>query len=67
MSWRARAGGVIAQATIRELEYNTVQRRRGKRTLQGVSIALEWHPDHLEAPAVHGPLVPVRPVIATGP
>lgn len=39
----------IAPATIRELEYNTVQRRRGKRTLRALSTALEWHPEHLEA------------------
>lgn len=39
----------IAPATIRELEYNTVQRRRGKRTLRALSAALEWHPDHLDA------------------
>lgn len=39
----------IAPATIRELEYNTVQRRRGKRTLRALSTALEWHEDHLEA------------------
>ena len=39
----------IAPATIREIEYNTVQRRRGKRTLRALSAALEWHEDHLEA------------------
>lgn len=39
----------IAPATIRELEYNTVQRRRGKRTLRAMSTALEWHADHLDA------------------
>ncbi|GLY63815.1 hypothetical protein [Amycolatopsis taiwanensis] len=39
----------IAPATIRELEYNTVQRRRGKRTLRALSTALEWHADHLDA------------------
>jgi transcriptional regulator with XRE-family HTH domain len=52
----------IAPATIREIEYNTVQRRRGKRTLRALSAALDWHEDHLEAikngevPPERGPL-----------
>ncbi|GLW90290.1 XRE family transcriptional regulator [Actinokineospora globicatena] len=39
----------VASATIRELQYNTVQRRRNTRTLEALSVALELHPGHLFA------------------
>ncbi|SES27307.1 hypothetical protein [Actinokineospora terrae] len=39
----------VAPATIRELQYNTVQRRRNSRTLEALSVALELHPGHLAA------------------
>ncbi|GAA3010402.1 hypothetical protein LV75_006726 [Actinokineospora diospyrosa] len=37
----------VSQAIIRELQYNTVQRNRGPRTLTALSTALHLHPDHL--------------------
>ena len=39
----------VSQAIIRELQHNTVQRRRSARTLEALSLALSWHPDHLTA------------------
>lgn len=49
----------VSQAIIRELENHTVERRRSNRTLEALSIALEWHPGHLAA-LLHGrqPLKP---------
>jgi transcriptional regulator with XRE-family HTH domain len=38
----------VSSATIRELLHGA-ERRRNARTLQDVSIALGWHPDHLGA------------------
>ncbi|WP_086825878.1 helix-turn-helix domain-containing protein [Allokutzneria sp. NRRL B-24872] len=37
----------VSQAMIREIQYNTAQRRRGSRTLEALSLALDWHPQHL--------------------
>jgi transcriptional regulator with XRE-family HTH domain len=39
----------VSQAIVRELQRNTVQRRRSARTLEALSLALGWHPDHLMA------------------
>lgn len=39
----------VSQAIIRELQYNTVERRRSARTLEALSVALGWHPQHLTA------------------
>ncbi|AHH95112.1 hypothetical protein GCM10010174_56250 [Kutzneria viridogrisea] len=39
----------VSQAIVRELQYNTVERRRSARTLEALSVALEWHPQHLTA------------------
>ncbi|MCI2421832.1 XRE family transcriptional regulator [Saccharopolyspora sp. K220] len=39
----------VSQATVRELQHNTVQRRRSARTLEALSLALSWHPQHLLA------------------
>ncbi|MEU5847284.1 helix-turn-helix domain-containing protein [Saccharopolyspora shandongensis] len=39
----------VSQATVRELQRNTVQRRRSARTLEALSLALSWHPEHLLA------------------
>lgn len=43
----------VSIAVVRELQRNTVQRRRSRRTLEALSLALGWHPRHLEAVA-HG-------------
>ena len=39
----------VSQAIVRELQHNTVQRRRSARTLEALSLALAWHPQHLAA------------------
>lgn len=39
----------VSLAIVRELQHNTVQRRRSGRTLEALSLALEWHPRHLHA------------------
>lgn len=39
----------VSQATVRELQRNTVHRRRSARTLEALSLALGWHPEHLLA------------------
>lgn len=41
----------LAPMTIRELLYNTAQRRRSDQTLAAVSRALGWPPDHLQTVA----------------
>ncbi|WP_027946054.1 hypothetical protein [Amycolatopsis taiwanensis] len=39
----------VSQAIVREIQNHTVERRRSARTLEALSIALGWHPRHLEA------------------
>jgi len=39
----------VSKATVGELYHNSTQRRRSARTLQALSIALGWHPQHLAA------------------
>jgi len=39
----------VSKATVGELQRNTTQRRRSTRTLEALSIALEWNPDYLRA------------------
>jgi DNA-binding Xre family transcriptional regulator len=39
----------VSQAIVREIQRNTVQRQRSARTLEALSIALDWHPQHLAA------------------
>jgi hypothetical protein len=39
----------LSKAIVREIQHNIVQRRRGARTLEALSTALEWHPDHLSS------------------
>lgn len=49
----------VSQAIVRELQRHTVERKRSARTLEALSIALDWHPGHLAA-VLHGerPLKP---------
>ncbi|ASU77283.1 XRE family transcriptional regulator [Actinopolyspora erythraea] len=37
----------VSPATIRELQYNKMPRRRNPRTLEALSEALDWPPDYL--------------------
>lgn len=39
----------VSQAIVREIQNHTVERRRSARTLEALSLALGWHPRHLEA------------------
>ncbi|MGQ0716061.1 MAG: transcriptional regulator [Pseudonocardiales bacterium] len=39
----------VSKATVGELYHNSAQRRRSARTLEALSVALEWHPRHLVA------------------
>ncbi|MFD4638409.1 helix-turn-helix domain-containing protein [Lentzea sp. NPDC058436] len=39
----------VSLAIVRELQHNLVERRRSPRTLESLSTALGWHPQHLEA------------------
>lgn len=39
----------VSQAIVREIQNDTVRRRRGDRTLEALSLALDWHPQHLSA------------------
>lgn len=39
----------VSKATVGELYHNSAQRRRSARTLEALSVALGWHPQHLVA------------------
>jgi transcriptional regulator with XRE-family HTH domain len=39
----------VSQAIVREIQNHTVERRRSARTLEALSLALGWHPRHLDA------------------
>jgi transcriptional regulator with XRE-family HTH domain len=52
LGWRQRQlaeRSNVSQAIVRELQHHTLERRRSSRTLEALSIALGWHPQHLEA------------------
>jgi hypothetical protein len=54
----------VSPATIRELLHGA-ERRRNTRTLQDLSIALGWHPDHLGA-ILHGQPPPAPDLAGAG-
>jgi transcriptional regulator with XRE-family HTH domain len=39
----------VSQGIVRELQHHVVERRRSARTLEALSLALGWHPEHLSA------------------
>jgi transcriptional regulator with XRE-family HTH domain len=39
----------VSKAIVGELQNNSTQRRRSRRTLEALSTALDWHPGHLTA------------------
>ena len=39
----------VSKAMVMEIRRNVAQRRRSTRTLEALSLALDWHPQHLEA------------------
>lgn len=49
----------VSRATVREVQHHTAERRRSARTLEALSIALGWHPRHIDA--VLGGYVPPDP------
>ena len=51
LGWRQRelAGrSHVSVAVVREIQRHTVERRRSPRTLQALSVALGWEPEHLD-------------------
>jgi hypothetical protein len=57
----------VSRATVRELQHHIVERRRSARTLEALSTALGWHPQHIEA-VLHRrrPPEPTEPVTTNG-
>ena len=52
LGWRQRElaqRSHVSQAIVRELQHHTVERRRSARTLEALSVAMGWHPQHLAA------------------
>lgn len=39
----------VSSAIIREIQRNTVNRKRSPRTLESLSVTLGWHPKYLES------------------
>ncbi|TWP45822.1 hypothetical protein FKR81_38290 [Lentzea tibetensis] len=39
----------VSHAIVREIQQGRIERRRNPRTLEALSIALDWHPQHLSA------------------
>lgn len=39
----------VSLAIIREIQQDRIRRRRNPRTLEALSVALDWHPEHLNA------------------
>lgn len=54
----------LSKQIVYELQHNSTQRRRSPRTLEALSVALEWHPHHLAAVLEHrGPPEVGDPVV----
>jgi transcriptional regulator with XRE-family HTH domain len=52
LGWRQRElaeRSHVSSAIVREIQRKTVERRRSPRTLESLSIALGWEPEHLDA------------------
>ncbi|HEX3650699.1 MAG TPA: transcriptional regulator [Pseudonocardiaceae bacterium] len=56
----------VSKAIVGELQNNSVQRKRSDRTLEALSEALQWHPNHLKA-VLNGHPLPRRddPVVTS--
>ncbi len=46
----------LSKAVVREIQHHVVERRRSPRTLEALSVALEWPPDYLLALSRNEPL-----------
>lgn len=57
----------VSLAIVREIQHHVVERRRSPRTLESLSVALGWHPQHLDA-VLHGrtPPEPDEPITDSG-
>ncbi len=52
LGWRQRElaeRSHVSQAVVREIQHHVVERRRSTRTLEALSLALDWHARHLHA------------------
>lgn len=52
LGWRQRElaeRSHVSAAIVREIQRHTVERHRSPRTLESLSVALGWEPQHLEA------------------
>jgi hypothetical protein len=70
LGWRQRElaeRSHVSQAIVREIQHHTVERRRSARTLEALSVAVGWHPQHLSA-VLNGRTPPEadEPVTVTG-
>ncbi len=45
----------VSKSAVSEIRHNIKQRRRSARTLEALSLALAWHPQHLIAVLEHRP------------
>ncbi|WP_329787920.1 hypothetical protein V1227_24960 [Lentzea sp. DG1S-22] len=52
----------VSLAIVREIQQGKIQRRRNPRTLEALSIALDWHPQHLIS-VLHGKTPPEPPTL----
>ena len=51
LGWRQRElaeRSHVSVAVVREIQRHTVERRRSPRTLEALSVALGWEPEHLD-------------------
>ncbi len=51
LGWRQRElaeRSHVSAAVVREIQRHTVERRRSPRTLEALSVALGWDPEHLD-------------------
>jgi len=52
----------VSVAIVREIQRQTVERRRSPRTLESLSVALGWEPEHLDSVLKgHEPPTPGKP------
>jgi hypothetical protein len=52
LGWRQRElveRSHVSAAVVREIQRHTVERRRSRRTLESLSVALGWEPERLDA------------------
>jgi hypothetical protein len=69
LGWRQRElaeRSHVSPAVVREIQRHTVERRRSPRTLESLSVALGWHPQHLDAVLNGHPVPAVEPIAASG-